>query len=58
MKEPAGNDRHADPLAARSAMRKPYKKPAVRFERVFETSALTCGKPGGGGGCNTVHKTS
>ena len=24
--------------------RKPYLKPAFRFERVFETSALTCGK--------------
>jgi len=24
--------------------RKPYTKPAFRFERVFETTALTCGK--------------
>jgi hypothetical protein len=24
--------------------RRPYLKPAFRFERVFETSALTCGK--------------
>ncbi len=24
--------------------RKPYAKPAVRHERVFETRALTCGK--------------
>jgi hypothetical protein len=24
--------------------RKPYEKPAFRFEQVFETSALTCGK--------------
>jgi hypothetical protein len=24
--------------------RKPYQKPAFRFERVFETMALTCGK--------------
>jgi hypothetical protein len=24
--------------------RKPYHKPAVRYERVFETNALTCGK--------------
>jgi hypothetical protein len=23
---------------------KPYQKPEVRFERVFETTALTCGK--------------
>jgi hypothetical protein len=26
------------------AVRKPYQKPAVRYERVFETSALYCGK--------------
>jgi hypothetical protein len=24
--------------------KKPYIKPAFRFERVFETSALSCGK--------------
>ncbi len=24
--------------------RKPYRKPEVRYEKVFETSALTCGK--------------
>jgi hypothetical protein len=24
--------------------KKPYQKPAFRFERVFETMALTCGK--------------
>jgi len=24
--------------------RKPYKKPKFRFERVFETMALACGK--------------
>lgn len=29
--------------AQRSA-KKPYRKPAVRYERVFETQALTCGK--------------
>ncbi len=27
-----------------SKKRKPYVKPAVRHERVFETRALTCGK--------------
>lgn len=31
------------PEAQRTAKR-PYHKPAVRYERVFETSALTCGK--------------
>jgi hypothetical protein len=24
--------------------RRPYQKPAFRFERVFETTALSCGK--------------
>jgi hypothetical protein len=24
--------------------KRPYQKPAVRFERVFEVQALTCGK--------------
>jgi len=33
--EPAG-----DPKPAR----KPYHKPEFRFERVFETTALACGK--------------
>jgi hypothetical protein len=26
--------------------KKPYARPAFRFERVFETSALSCGKVG------------
>jgi hypothetical protein len=25
-------------------LRKPYEKPEVRFERVFETLAMSCGK--------------
>jgi hypothetical protein len=24
--------------------KRPYQKPAVRYQRVFETTALTCGK--------------
>jgi hypothetical protein len=27
-----------------SPARRPYQKPAFRFERVFETMALSCGK--------------
>jgi hypothetical protein len=39
--------------------RKPYQKPAFRFERVFETQALTCGKTHmQGGTCHLNHKTS
>jgi hypothetical protein len=36
-------DRQVSTSEARTK-RKPYQKPAVRFERVFETSALRCGK--------------
>ena len=28
----------------RAEGKKPYDKPAVRFERIFETMALSCGK--------------
>ncbi len=28
----------------KSAVKKPYQTPAFRFERVFEVSALSCGK--------------
>jgi len=39
--------------------RKPYRKPTVRFERVFETSALTCGKvQTTQSGCHQNRKTS
>ncbi|MFY9645358.1 MAG: hypothetical protein WAK29_09275 [Terriglobales bacterium] len=27
-----------------SSTKKPYKKPACQYERVFETTALSCGK--------------
>jgi hypothetical protein len=32
------------PADATATAKKPYVKPAVRFERVFETMALSCGK--------------
>ena len=32
------------PGGAKGATKKPYVKPMVRHERVFETMALTCGK--------------
>ncbi|MGA2134379.1 MAG: hypothetical protein ABSH50_18970 [Bryobacteraceae bacterium] len=39
--------------------KKPYQKPAVRYERVFETSALTCGKvQTTQSGCHQNRKTS
>ena len=38
--------------------KKPYTKPAFRFERVFETQALSCGKLHGQGQCHYSRKTS
>jgi hypothetical protein len=39
--------------------KKPYQKPAFRFERVFETSALSCGKvQTTQGSCHSNRKTS
>jgi hypothetical protein len=32
------------PKVEKSTPRKPYQKPSFRFERVFETMALACGK--------------
>jgi hypothetical protein len=33
-----------DGAAREPTAKKPYRKPAVRYEKVFETQALTCGK--------------
>lgn len=40
--------------------KKLYEKPSFRFERVFETNALSCGKTSaqGPGQCSTVRKNS
>jgi len=39
--------------------RKPYTKPTVTSEPIFETLALACGKmPGQGGVCNAAPKLS
>jgi hypothetical protein len=43
----------------RQPVRKPYQKPEVRHERVFETMALSCGKVGSTqAACHFVRKTS
>jgi hypothetical protein len=34
-----------------SETKKPYEKPSFRYERVFVTSALSCGKTGTEGQC-------
>jgi hypothetical protein len=39
--------------------RRPYHKPTVRYERVFEVQALTCGKVyDTQGSCRFNHKSS
>ncbi len=48
-----------DTNSVQKGPKKPYRKPEVRFERVFETMALTCGKLSGGGPqCIGQRKTS
>jgi hypothetical protein len=37
-------DRQSATAEAKSNSRRPYVKPQVRHERVFETQALSCGK--------------
>ena len=45
--------------AAKPTAKKPYVKPEVRHERVFETMALSCGKISGTqGGCHFNRKNS
>jgi hypothetical protein len=44
MRQREDTDRRASPLEGQQAVRKPYQKPEVRHEQVFETRALTCGK--------------
>ena len=53
-----------DPKAAPNAnpgkrSKKPYQKPSVTSEPVYETLALACGKlPGQGGVCNAAPRRS
>ena len=44
MSQQEDTERHATSLEEQKTARKPYRKPAVRHEQVFETSALSCGK--------------
>ena len=60
MKQREQSERDAKALEApQKVVRKPYHKPAVRHEQVFETSALTCGKVNATqGSCHFSRKTS
>ena len=44
MSQPEDSNRVPTEREAQRPAKKPYQKPAVRYERVFETSALACGK--------------
>ena len=44
MSQPEESNRVPTVGEAQRPAKKPYQKPAVGFERVFETSALRCGK--------------
>ena len=55
------NPKNETPQSAESkaSVKKPYQKPEVRHERVFETMALSCGKvQGTQGSCRFNRKTS
>jgi hypothetical protein len=53
------SNRALDGGAGERPARKPYHKPTVRYERVFETMALTCGKvQTTQGACHANRKTS
>ena len=55
------NDSFAEPKNQReeAVVKKPYKKPEFRYERVFETLALACGKlHGSQGQCRFNRKRS
>jgi hypothetical protein len=48
--EPLNNESESAESTLRD--RKPYQKPTFRFERAFETRALSCGKLGIQGQCH------
>ncbi len=54
--EPAGVDTNA---LSHGTVKKPYAKPDFRFEKVFETLALVCGKlQHSQGTCRLIRKSS
>lgn len=46
-------DKQQQPIS----IKKSYKKPSFRQEKVFETTALSCGKVDTGGSCSLVRKS-
>ena len=45
-------------IETKRVVKKPYNKPSFRYEKVFETMALTCGKLVSEGACHFNRKTS
>ena len=41
MREGEDTDRHAKPLEAQQAVRKPYRKPAVRHEAISKNTSMS-----------------
>lgn len=53
-----GNDKQAHAKPPKAA-KKPYHKPSFKFEKVFETMALACGKISPTqGSCKAIKKNS
>lgn len=53
------NDSSAENPRTEEAPKKPYEKPSFRFEEVFVTTALSCGKINGTSfSCRHNHKVS
>jgi hypothetical protein len=46
MSQPESKNESVQTAESKSCIKKPYQKPQVRHERVFETMALACGKTG------------
>ena len=59
MTPPEQTPRVSSQAENKSAGKKPYQKPEVRHERVFETMALSCGKvQGTQSNCRSNRKVS
>jgi hypothetical protein len=54
----SSNNSSTEPTPQPATRKKPYKTPTLRFESVFEVSALSCGKISTQGGCVSVPKAS
>jgi hypothetical protein len=52
------NQSHSDEPRPAATEKKPYEKPGFRYEQVFVTSALNCGKNGNEGSCGHSPRVS